>query len=309
MNKKIITALLALTLVLPTTAHAALKNQTIDSPPVLAIIDTAVDMSIPEFKDKVIYEACFIEWSTCPNGKTSMEGPGSAGMPLDFMQKNGFDHGTQMVSSAIQTNSNIKIIFIRIIGNTANGTKQITTEKSVVSAMQWVYDNKDKFNIQAVSMSQGTHTLLNGPNYCPNTPSTASIVNVLKSAGIPSFFPTGNSKDYLRIDWPACIADSIAIGATMPGDYIAAYGNFDSKLTDFFALGSLRVKVPGNSFINAAGTSVAAQVAAATWVGIKSKNPSMSYQDIYSLLMSKSVNVSGKGTSGKMIDSWSLLNE
>ena len=308
MNKKIITALLALTLALPTTAHAALKNQTIDSQPVLAIIDTALDMSIPEFKDKVIYEACFIEWSTCPNGKISMEGPGSAGMPLNFMQKNGFDHGTQMVSSAIQTNPNIKIVFIRIIGNTANGSKQITTEKSIVSAMQWVYNNKDKFNIQAVSMSQGASNYLAGPNYCPNTPSTSSAISLLKSAGVASFFPTGNSKDYKRISWPSCIPDSIAIGATMPGDYIATYGNFDANLTDFFALGSLRVKVPGNSSINAAGTSVAAQVAAATWVGVKSKNPSMSYQNIYDLLVSKSVNVTGRGTFGKMIDSWSLLN-
>ena len=308
MNKKIITALVALTLVLPATANAALKNQTIDLQPSLAIIDTAVDMSIPEFKDRVIYEACFIEWSTCPNGKTSMEGTGSAGMPLTFMQKNGFDHGTQMVSSAIQTNPNIKIIFIRIIGNTVNGTKQITTEKSIVSAMEWVYNNKDKFNIQAVSMSQGTHTLLNGVNYCPNTPNTYSIVSKLKSVGIPSFFPTGNSKDYVKVDWPACIPDSIAISATMPGDYIASYANFDPKLTDFFALGSLRVKVPGNLEINGAGTSIATQVAAATWVGIKSKNPTISYQDTYNILLSKSVDVKNKNAFGKMIDSWSVLN-
>jgi len=64
MNKKIITALVALTLVLPTTAHAGLKNRTIDSSPALAIIDTALDTSIPEFAGKIVYEVCFIEWST-----------------------------------------------------------------------------------------------------------------------------------------------------------------------------------------------------------------------------------------------------
>ena len=46
MNKKIITALVALTLVLPTTAHAALNNRTVDLKPSLAIIDTALDTSI-----------------------------------------------------------------------------------------------------------------------------------------------------------------------------------------------------------------------------------------------------------------------
>ena len=309
MNKKIIMALVALTLVLPTTANAALKNRTVDSIPSLAIIDTAVDTSIPEFKDKIVYEVCFIEWSTCPNGKQFMEGTGAAGMPLNFMKTNGFDHGTQMTSSALQTNPNMNIVFIRIVGNTANGTRQVVNEKVLNSALQWVYDNRAKFNIQALSMSQGTHTLLNGANYCLNTPNTTSVVGLLKSVGIPSFFPVGNAKDYKRIDWPACIPDSIAVSATMPGDYIASYGNFDPNLTDLFALGSLRVKVPGNTAINGAGTSIAAQVAAATWVGVKAKNPSMSYQDVYALILSKSVDVKSKTAFGKMIDSWSTLNE
>jgi len=308
MNKKIITALVALTLVLPTTAHAALKNRTIDSSPALAIIDTALDTSIPEFAGKIVYEVCFIEWSTCPNGKTFMEGPGSAGMPLKFMQVNGFNHGTQMVSSALQTNPNMNVVFIRIVGNTINGSRQTVSEQVVVSALQWVNDNRVKFNIQALSMSQGTSNFLNGANYCPITPNTSSAVTLLKNNGIPSFFPVGNSKNYKRIDWPSCIPDSIAISATMPGDAIATYANFDPLLTDFFALGSLSVKNPGNSAVNGAGTSIAAQVAAAAWVGVKSKNPSMSYQQAYDLFSSKSTMSQGRGAFGKVLDTWALLN-
>jgi len=308
MNKKLITALVALTLVLPTTAQAALKNRTIDSKPALAIIDTSLDTSIPEFAGKIVYEVCFIEWSTCPNGQTFMEGPGSAGMPLSFMQKNGFNHGTQMVSSALQSNPNMNVVFIRIVGNTANGSRQVVNEKVVNSALQWVNDNRTKFNIQALSMSQGTSTFLNGPKYCLNTPNTNSIIGLLKSNGVPSFFPVGNSKNYKRIDWPSCIPDSIAISATMPGDAIATYGNFDPNLTDFFALGSLSVKNPGNSAVNGAGTSIAAQVAAAAWVGVKTKNPSMSYQEVYDLFSSKSTMSKGRGAFGKVLDTWALLN-
>ncbi len=308
MNKKLITALVALTLIIPTTAQAALKNRTIDSKPALAIIDTALDTSIPEFAGKIVYEVCFIEWSTCPNGKTFMEGPGSAGMPLNFMQNNGFNHGTQMVSSALQTNPNMNIVFIRIVGNTANGSRQIVNDQVVNSAMQWVNDNRTKFNIQALSMSQGTSTFLNGSQYCLNTPNTNSIIGLLKNNGIPSFFPVGNSKNYKRIDWPSCIPDSIAISATMPGDAIATYANFDPLLTDFFALGSLSVKNPGNSSVNGAGTSIAAQVAAATWVAVKTKNPSMSYQEAYNLLSLKSTVVNGRGAFGKVIDTWALIN-
>lgn len=48
MNKKIITALVALALVLPTTANAAVKNNISNKAaqaPTIAIIDTAIDMS------------------------------------------------------------------------------------------------------------------------------------------------------------------------------------------------------------------------------------------------------------------------
>ena len=196
MNKKIITALVALTFVFPTTSYAGLNNKTIDSKPALAIIDTAVDTSIPEFSGKIIYEVCFTEWSTCPNGKTFMEGPGSAGMPLNFMKKNGFNHGTQMVSSALQTNPNMNVVFIRIYGNTASGSRQSVSENVVSLSLEWVFNNKENFNIQALSMSQGTSTFLNKTNYCPNTPNTSFAITLLKNNGIPSFFPVGNARNY-----------------------------------------------------------------------------------------------------------------
>jgi len=308
MNKKIITALVALTFIFPTTSYAGLNNKTIDSKPALAIIDTAVDTSIPEFSGKIIYEVCIIQWSTCPNGETFMEGPGSAGMPLNFMKKNGFNHGTQMVSSALQTNPNMNVVFIRIVGNTSTGLRQTVTEEVLVLALQWVYENKTKFNIQALSMSQGTGMFLNGPSYCLNTPDTSSIVSLLKNEGVPSFFPVGNAKNYKRIDWPSCIPDSIAISATVSGNAIATYGNFDVNLTDFFALGSLKVKNPGNSEINGVGTSISAQVAAATWVAVKTKNPDMSYQQTYDLFLSKSTMSNGISSFGKVINTWDLIN-
>lgn len=308
MNKKIITALIALTFVFPTTAHAALKNRTADLVPSLAIIDTAVDTSIPEFSNKIVYEVCIIQWSTCPNGQTFMEGPGSAGMPLKFMKKNGFNHGTQMVSSALQTNPNMNVVFIRIVGNTKNGLRQVVNEEVLVLALKWVYENKTKFNIQALSMSQGTAMFVDGPSYCLNTPNTSAIVTLLKNEGTPSFFPVGNAKNYKRIDWPSCISDSIAISSTVSGNEIATYGNFDVNLTDFFALGSLKVKNPGNSETNGVGTSIATQVAAATWVGAKFKNPLMSYQEVYDLFSYKSTIVKDTNVSGKVIKTWEILN-
>ena len=68
MNKKITAALIALTLLSPTAANAALKSATIQTP-TIAILDTALDTSVPEFQGRIAYEVCILEWASCPNGQ------------------------------------------------------------------------------------------------------------------------------------------------------------------------------------------------------------------------------------------------
>ena len=304
MNKKIITAVSALLLFVPTVAYSATPTST----PTLAILDTGLDTSLPQLQGKIAYEVCILEWNTCPNNQKFMEGPGSSVISSKFINSSGLDHGTQMASAAIQTNPNMKIVFVRIIGVTSTGSRQVAGESTIINALNWVLQNKDKFNIQAVSLAQTHHVLLNGTNYCPNTPLTAGLIKVLNQANVPVFASAGNNRDYKRIDWPSCLPDSIGVGATMDGDSIAVYSNADPNLLDFYALGSMRVKLPGNKDINASGTSISTQVAAATWVAYKTKNPNLSNQDVYNKFVSTSIETAGRGTSGKLIDSYGLIN-
>ena len=259
MNKKILSVILTATLAVPTiSANAAsLQNKNV-AQPTIAILDTALDTSLPIFKDKILFEACVTQWSTCPNGLVEMEGPNSSTLKPDWILKNGFDHGTQMASLAVATNSNVNIVFVRIIGANSRGLRQATGEATVYNALDWVIKNKDRFNIQSVSMSQGHPSLrTTGSDYCPKTPITETKINTLMSAGIPVFFPTGNARDTTKIDWPACIPTSVAIGATMPTENIASYSNYDPLLTDFFALGQTKAINPGGRIINVSGTSAA----------------------------------------------------
>jgi len=285
MNKKILTALAAIILLIPTTAQAAkLQNKTV-AQPTIAILDTALDTSLPIFKDRILFEACVTQWSSCPNGLSEMEGTNSATMRPDWISKNGFDHGTQMASLAIQANPNVNIVFVRIVGANAKGFRQATGEQTVWAGLDWVLRNKDRFNIQAVSMSQGHHILgAAGTDYCPKTPITEGKIKALADAGIPVFFPTGNTRDYVRIDWPACIPSSIAIGATMPAGTVAIYSNHDPKLTDFFALGTTRAVLPGGKIINVAGTSASTVIAATQWATVKATKPHLTYTQIYDLI-------------------------
>lgn len=305
------TAAIAAILTITTASFAEAKTITLKNKvanlPTLAILDTAVDNSIPEIKAKLIYEACVLEWNTCPNGTNFMEGTNSATLPLNAITKNNFNHGTQMVSAAIQSNPNMNIVFVRIIGQNINYDRQLTTEATIWMGLDWVIQNKDKFNIQAVSISQGSHEFPDGPNYCPKSALVESKISTLVSYDIPVFLPSGNSYDYKKIDWPACIPSAISVGgATKNG--IETYSNYDPQLLDFNANSRLKVVLPGGSYNNASGTSISTQVAAASWLAIKYAKPNLTYNQIYDLLKRTSKPVKGKQGSSTLIDLPSALN-
>jgi hypothetical protein len=310
MNKKILSAVLATTLIAPISAQAAsIQNKTV-SQPTIAILDTALDTSLPILKDKIVFEACVTQWASCPNQQFEMEGPNSSTMKPEWISKNGFDHGTQLASIAVATNPNVKIVFVRIIGANESGLRQSTAESTVYNALEWVIKNKDRFNIQAVSMSQGHSSGRNpGADYCPKTPITEGKINTLMNAGVPVFFPTGNGRDYTKIDWPACIPASIAVGATMPAETIAIYSNHDPLLTDFFALGQVKATNPGGRIVNVGGTSASTVIAATHWATIKSAKPNLSYSEIYNLISKTSKpTFNSKITTGKLINLQGALN-
>lgn len=309
MNKKIIVAFIATIIAIPTTAQAALKSESLVSVPTLAILDTGLNTSLPVFNNKIAYEVCILDWNSCPNGTSYMEGTGASVLPLSILSSSNFSHGTQMASAAIAENPDMKIVFVRIIGNTATGGRQLTGPNTLAKALKWVYDNKEKFNIQALSMSQGHHNLLNQFSYCPIHGAVDLQIKNLKSINVPSFFPTGNAYDYSRIDWPACHPDSIAIGASSSYGSIESYSNSDLNLTDFYAKGSARVFVPSGSQANASGTSISAQIAAAQWIKIRSVKPFLSYQETYDLIKNTATSIkSSKVKSGILINLGAAIN-
>lgn len=310
MNKKLISSLLAIVTIIPASAQAAsLQNKTV-AYPTIAILDTALDTSLPIFKDRILFEACVTQWSSCPNGLAEMEGTNSSVLPTNVMSNNGFDHGTQMASIAVATNPNVKIVFVRVIGASTQGLRQSSGEQTVYNALDWVIRNKEKFNIQAVSMSLGhTGARTSGADYCPKTPITEGKIKSLIDLNVPVFFPVGNNRDYQRIDWPACIPSSIAVGATMPAETIAIYSNHDPLLTDFFAQGTLKATTVGGKVINVAGTSASTVIAATSWATIKSAKPHLTYSQIYDLISATSKpTYNSKIPSGKLINLQGALN-
>jgi hypothetical protein len=299
MNNKLITAVLTLSLLSP----VAISQASGADAPVLAILDTAIDTSIPNLQGKVVGEVCILEYALCPNGTNFQEGSGAASMPSNLITLNGFDHGTFMASTAVKSNSELKILFVKIIANTSAGLRKPTGEATISAALAWVRDNANKYNVKAVSLSQGSSGLLGkaGTQYCPSFPRTVSVIQQLSTMSIPVFSAVGNARDYARIDWPSCIPDTVAIGAVDQIGEIASYSNNDSNLLDLFALGNVPALGPGNVSKNIAGTSSATQVAAANYIDLSSKT-GKSGEELISIMKSNATKTTGRqGTFNKLI--------
>ncbi len=249
----------------------------------IAIIDTAIDTTLPELQGKIVYEVCLMEELQCPNKKSFQEGPGSATLPASQVYAGGFGHGTYMAQVAVKTNPNVNIVFIRIFPMGKNGTVAhgaANANSTVKQALDWVAKNKTKFNIVAVSASVGHRPLTTGANYCQMRPKLDAgliqSISSLKSMGVASIFSSGNARDKSRIDYPSCLSDAIGISSIGPRGNTEAYAN-DSAEVDFYSLGRYEL-----STVNISGTSAATAAFAAHWA----KNYNGSYQVTYDYLKS-----------------------
>jgi len=241
--------------------------------PAIAIIDTAIDTS----KVKVFYEVCLMEEKRCPNNQSYMEGSGSAYMPAS----GGFEHGTQMVQIAQQLNPNMNIVFIRIFphdnkGNVARNAANVNS--TVRQALEWVANNKTKFNIVAVSAALGETKFATKGSYCPVNAQVRNAIINLQNVGVASIFAAGNRYDYARVDYPACINEAVAVSSVGVRGNIERYSNRSAE-TDFFVLGTIN---------NSVGTSAATVALASYWA----KNYKGNFSDTYNYMKSISKSAS-----------------
>jgi hypothetical protein len=121
--------------------------------------------------------------------------------------------------------------------------------------------------------------------------------------GIPTFFPSGNGRDYKRIDWPACLDESISVGYVDQQNEISVNSNNDIEKLDFFAPGFFTVPGVGNIAKNISGSSASIQVAGAQWIQLKSANPSYTYDQLLNAFRSTTSSTVGRqGTFNKLIN-------
>jgi hypothetical protein len=273
--KKLTIIAVALLSIIPIQAHADITNTNI------AIIDTGFDPSVTQFNGKIVDEVCFT--ISCPNKQVFQEGTGAASLTSSQLLVKDALHGTQMLSASITTNPNTNYVYIRAYGIV--GTVLASpSDSDFINILNWIYANKDRLHIGAVSFSAAR----NITTACPSTTSGAlamiSTVNQLNASGIPVISAAGNNYDYAHVAFPACLSPVIAVGSIDAYGH-ALYSNAGTDL-DFDAMGTMTVSNGGTAKIQSVGTSLAVQVFAASWVAIKQAKPSLTYSQEYALIQS-----------------------
>lgn len=177
----------------------------------LVIIDTGVNTQLDWVKTSLVEEACFIEYGKCPNGQQTMFGAGAAYLDYNKVVDKAMHHGSQMYSVAVQVDPSVKVVFIRIVGMSDKGYANSYTMRAVQQALDWTADNAERLNVGAVSLSVGRSYTEVG---CPIEASLQATVRRLNSAGVAVIASAGNGGNKLKVDYPACLPEIIAVGST-----------------------------------------------------------------------------------------------
>ncbi len=243
------------------------------NPKVLVIADTGFSDSDLVIASHTVLQLCIMDWYACPNGSNFQESGTAATLSPSQMKHSGFSHGSKMARSAIAAYPDVKLILIRVVGQSSSGGRMPTSESIVTKVLAWSNKNAKLYNIGAVAISQGSTKVGTNARRCLASPATDKEIAALKAKGIYTFFPAGNEGKSDIINWPACIADAVAVGALDKSGAIASYSNYAMGQIDIYEPGYVIDTATIATYGSDNGTSHSTQYAAAKWLSLVNQFP------------------------------------
>lgn len=257
--------------------------------PSVVIIDSGFDTS----KVTPIAEVCVLTLKFCPNGTTFDESTGSSNAN-GVMSRSGqveWNHGTIMADIVRQINPNVNLIFIRNAFVNSRGAVNIGGIKEFNLSMNWVIENKERYNITAVSFSRGQSTWTKTSATCPVDVTTQNQIVTLQNLGVATVIAAGNARNKTNVNYPACISEAVAVSGIYSQNYRPldfstyreTFGTNSGPATDFFTYGNFTT-VGGKV---AESTSASTASFAGYWSKVSNGNYFETYAKITSSMTAK----------------------
>ena len=293
----------------------------------VAVLDTGVDTAHSFLAGKTVSEACYSTTDTfmgsasiCPDGDNptgadSQVGAG-AGVYCD-LSIDGCDHGTHVAGIAVGegTDSGVApgadLIAIQIFseftgtlctGSGASSPCALSYTSDQIRGLERVYELRETYSIAAVNMSLGGD-LYTDQTACDTAETDLKyIIDQLRSVGIAVVVSAGNGAARDGLSSPACISSAISVGSVDLSDNVSSFSN-SADFLDFYAPGSaVYSSLPGDTFGNKSGTSMAAPEVAGAFALLKSAFPEASVDELYSAMADTGVLVDDLRSGGTVTE-------
>jgi subtilisin family serine protease len=252
----------------------------------VAVIDQGINLTHEYFTGQVVDGICVYQSQNpylCPNGLKYQTGIQAASQRFDKgVIVSNENHGN-MVSGLIAGKPNAQAP-----GGIAPNAKLLMANtdlalSSLVSALNYIYDNREKYNIVAVSMSFGitggsSREYILNCNLNPDYAQLKATLAKLRSVGIMPFAASGNGfiLNEVTASAPTCLSEVVTIGAIDPMSKVSMYSTMNAKVE---LLGTDYAKTANTiGYQTAGGTSAATPVVAAGYALLRQAHPSASAQ-------------------------------